>query len=355
MPVSIVVGGQYGSEGKGKVAQHLTLEKRARAVVRVGGTNSGHTAVCPTTGQTFALRQLPAARIVGEVLWPAPLVVLPRGSLIDIDILEAETEQLGLAPGRDVIVDPLATVITEDDKAAERGAGLREKLGSTLSGVGAALKRRIARDAPGGVLARDHDRLARYRADTIDFMTGLLEQDAHIVVEGTQGFGLSVLDTEHWPKATSRVTTADGFFMESRLPLRTSAIDEVAMVLRTYPIRVAGESGRLENETTWDEVARRARRPSGWCEYTTATNKVRRVGEFEFPVVKEAIRQNAPNRIVLNHMDYIDPDCHDGVFAQDAMEFVDRIETGIGQPVDLLGTGPADFVRRQLAKVKEAA
>ena len=355
MPVSIVVGGQYGSEGKGKVAQHLTLEKRAAAVVRVGGTNSGHTAVCPTTRQTFALRQLPAARIVGADLSPAPLVVLPRGSLIDIDILEAETAQLGLTPGRDVIVDPLATVITEADKAAERGSGLREKVGSTLSGVGAALKRRIGRDAPDGVLAREHARLSSYLADTVDALTALLARDEHIIVEGTQGFGLSVLDTEHWPKATSRVTTADGFFMETRLPLRTTAVDEVAMVLRSYPIRVAGDSGRLENETTWDKVAQRARRPKGWCEYTTATNKVRRVGEFEFPVVRQAIRQNAPNRIVLNHMDYIDPDCGNGTLTPDAMDFVDWVEKGIGQPVDHLGTGPADLLKRQAFKVKEAA
>jgi adenylosuccinate synthase len=72
-------------------------------------------------------------------------------------------------------------------------------------------------------------------------------------------------------------------------------------------------------------------------------------------VVKEAIRQNAPNRIVLNHMDYVDPDCGTGAFTRDAMDFVDWIETGIGQPVDLLGTAPADVVRRQSVKVKEAA
>jgi adenylosuccinate synthase len=68
MPVSIVVGGQFGSEGKGKVALEIVRrDPNVAAVVRVGGTNSGHTAV-GRSGRTYVLRQIPAAAIDGNVL-----------------------------------------------------------------------------------------------------------------------------------------------------------------------------------------------------------------------------------------------------------------------------------------------
>ena len=84
MPVSIVVGGQFGSEGKGKVALEIVRREAAAAVIRVGGTNSGHTAI-GADGETYALRQLPAAAIDRSVQ-----VILPAGSYIDLTILKDE-------------------------------------------------------------------------------------------------------------------------------------------------------------------------------------------------------------------------------------------------------------------------
>src|SRR6266568_4296109 len=97
MPVSVVVGGQYGSEGKGKVALHVAQQARARAVVRVGGPNSGHTAV-DGNGKTWVLRQLPASCLASNTQ-----IVLPAGSLIDPDILLSEVEQLHIRPERLII------------------------------------------------------------------------------------------------------------------------------------------------------------------------------------------------------------------------------------------------------------
>jgi adenylosuccinate synthase len=74
MPVTVVVGGQFGSEGKGKVALEIVRRETVAAVVRVGGTNSGHTAI-GADGQTYALRQLPAAAADRSVR-----VILPPGS-----------------------------------------------------------------------------------------------------------------------------------------------------------------------------------------------------------------------------------------------------------------------------------
>jgi adenylosuccinate synthase len=94
MPVSVVVGGQFGSEGKGKVALHIAERTGAAAVVRVGGTNSGHTAV-GADGTTHALRQLPVS-----VLAPNVVAVLPAGAIIDPDIFSHEVRKLGLGPDR---------------------------------------------------------------------------------------------------------------------------------------------------------------------------------------------------------------------------------------------------------------
>ena len=137
MPISVVVGGQFGSEGKGKVALDIAVRRSAVAVVRVGGTNSGHTAVWQ--GVTYAFRQLPAS-----ALTPGAIVVLPAGSLIDIGILTKEVAELGLTPER-LKIDPKASVISEADKAAEQSSGLIQAIGSTASGTGAALCRRLGR------------------------------------------------------------------------------------------------------------------------------------------------------------------------------------------------------------------
>lgn len=103
MPVSVVVGGQFGSEGKGKVSSYLARERQATAVIRVGGPNSGHTALT-ATGEVCVLRQLPAG-IIGN----GAMAVLPAGSLIDVEILISEVERLQF-PRERLWIDPRASI-----------------------------------------------------------------------------------------------------------------------------------------------------------------------------------------------------------------------------------------------------
>ena len=235
MPISVVVGGQFGSEGKGKVALEIARQTSARVVVRVGGTNSGHTAI-DDAGKTWALRQLPVS-----VLAPSTMAVLPPGAIIDPEIFHREIDSLKLERQR-VIVSPHATVISEADKEAERTDGLVDQIGSTGSGTGAALIRRIGRRPGERILARDSLPLRDYLGDTSDVMRGVLNKNGRIVVEGSQGFGLSLLHGGHHPNATSRDTTAATFLGESGLSPRD--VDDITLVLRCHPIRVAGKSGR---------------------------------------------------------------------------------------------------------------
>ena len=131
MPVTVVVGGQFGSEGKGKVAHYLARDMNARVVVRCGGPNSGHT-VIDEKGNERIFQQLPTASILPNVM-----LAICAGSYIDLDILFREIRKTELDPER-LIIDPDAVIITEKLKDREAQSGLIRKIGSTGSGTGAA-------------------------------------------------------------------------------------------------------------------------------------------------------------------------------------------------------------------------
>lgn len=337
MPVSVVFGGQFGSEGKGKVVHELARQYGASVAVRVGGSNSGHT-VIDYTGKERKFRALPTASLL-----PGTVSVIAAGSYIDPSVLIAEIDESGLDPSR-VIIDPNAVLITDSHKSEEVDSGLRGRIGSTLSGTGASVKSRILRD--GSAVFASHDsRLAPFVRDAREFMRGRLNQNERIIIEGTQGFGLSVLHSPDYPYVTTRDTSAAGFVSEAGLsPLD---VDDVVMVLRAFPIRVAGNSGPLPNEVDWDAVRDESGYAEDITEYTTVTGAVRRVARFDPAVVRRAIEANSPTKIVLNHVDYIDSSCrttHQPSAKTEA--FVAGIEASIAAPVDFLGFGPSSIVPR---------
>lgn len=343
MPVTVIFGGQFGSEGKGKVA--LELVRRApnqTVVVRVGGTNSGHTGY-DRAGNRHALRQIPAGAIDGN----SP-VILPAGSYIDVEILRAEMERLRLGP-EIVKIHPDARIITDAHKKWEAASLLGEQIGSTQSGTGAAVLASTARGAVVGgglqaVFAKQIDALKPMIIDTTEFMRRHLDNNGRVVIEGTQGFGLSVLHGGEWPKATSRDTSAAGFVSEAGLS--PFDVDEVAMVLRSFPIRVAGDSGDLPMETDWRTITSASGSSSSLIEYTTVTGRVRRVGRFDAAIVRRAIANNRPNMVFLNHLDYVDQDVKSGNLSLKARAFVDYVQDAIDLPIDGFGISPNGFLWR---------
>lgn len=339
MPVSVVIGGQFGSEGKGKVAHALARHTQAIAAVRVGGTNSGHTVV-RSDGSVAALRQLPSA-----IADSSMVAVLPSGSYIDVDILLEEIRILGLDTPQ-VAISPYAKIITPEHKKWEKDSELGHKIGSTQSGTGAAVLAAVARGASSlnlpTVQAIDHPALQPYVRDTVKLLRQYLKADHRVVIEGTQGFGLSLLHGGHWPKATSRDTTASAFVAEAGLSPRD--VDDITLVLRAYPIRVAGDSGPLPHEVNWSQVAARAALPPDFKELTTVTKKERRVASFDAAVVLQAIEANNPTRIVLNHLDYVDPTAREGTISPIARRFIERVEAEIGRRIDWLGIDPSKLI-----------
>jgi adenylosuccinate synthase len=162
-----------------------------------------------------------------------------------------------------------------------------------------------------------------------------------VLIEGTQGFGLSLLHSGMFPYTTSRDTSAAAFVSEAGLsPLD---VDEVIMVIRSYPIRVGGNSGPLVSEINWDSVTKLAGSEKSLIEYTSVTKKIRRVGHFNPEIVRKAIEVNNPNRIVLNHVDYIDASCRNGHLSEKAHQRIKEIEQLIGRRIDFLGFDRADL------------
>ena len=337
MPVTLVVGGQYGSESKGKVALALAREMGASIAVRVGGSNSGHT-VIGSDGDPMVFRQIPTASLLSGVT-----CVLPAGSYVDVEVLLREKGMARLSKER-LLIDPNAVIITSAERQKERSGTLRAAIGSTQSGTGAAVQRRISR-TESTVFAANVPELADFVQPVTPILRSHLRAGDRVIIEGTQGFGLSLLHSRNYPYTTSRDTTAAAFVSEAGLsPLD---VDDIVMVIRAFPIRVGGHSGPLPGETSWDVITSEARAPEPLVEYTSVTHSVRRVAQFHPEIVRQAIDVNQPTRIVLNHLDYIDWSCRaTDQASKKALRFVRTVEASIEAPIDYLGFGPASMVKR---------
>lgn len=337
MSVSIVVGGQYGSEGKGKVAFHWAKKQKAEAVVRVGGSNSGHT-VYGDDGTKYVFRMLPTASLMDDIT-----AVLPAGAYIDVEVLIQEIEMAGLKPGR-LKIDPNAVIVTTECKSQEAEDGMQDRIGSTLSGTGAAVASRVRRQAV--ELARDKAEIRPFLTDTKMYLRNLIDRGENVVIEGTQGYGLSNYHAKAYPYATSRDTTAAGFLAETGLS--PFDVEHIVMVIRAFPIRVAGNSGPMLDETDWDSVSEQSRAGFYFEEKTTVTNKTRRVARFSPEIVCEAIIANNPDIIVMNHMDYIEYSHRNtDSLSETQMDFVRIVEKGIGRKIDYLGNGEMMLIPRR--------
>jgi adenylosuccinate synthase len=262
------------------------------------------------------------------------ICVLPAGSYIRPDILFDEIGIAGLDPSR-VLIDPNAVIITERELAAEQASKLGSAIGSTQSGTGAAVLARIRR-AGEVKFAREVDSLQGLVGPVTPFLRDRLNKKQRVLVEGTQGFGLSVLHTAHYPYATSRDTTAAGFISEAGLsPLD---VDDVVMVIRAFPIRVPGNSGPLPQEVSWSDITRESKSRISLTEFTSVTQKERRIARFDPEIVRQAIVHNQPTRIVLNHIDYLDFACVDqDRLTSKAIDFVESVEKSIGRSIDYVG------------------
>ena len=293
--VDVIVGGQYGSEGKGQVAFYLATEYDL--LVRVGGPNAGHKV---PTDPVFTHHMLPSGTRRGN----ADLLIGP-GAVIDEEKLHKEIAECGVDHER-LSIDPNAVLIEKEDKDAE--ASLVAGIGSTGSGAGSATSRKVMR-ADGVRRACDARDLRPYVRPAARVMADAIEGGRRVMLEGTQGTSLSV---HHgcYPHVTSRETTASGCMADAGVA--PGLVRRVIMVTRTHPIRVQSPkdktSGNMYGETTLEAISKRSGislEELQKSERTSTTDRPRRIAEFDWEQLRASALLNRPTDIALTFSDYL--------------------------------------------------
>ena len=334
MPAIVLVGAQWGDEGKGKATD--LLGGRVDYVVRYqGGNNAGHTVVIGD--RKFALHLLPSG-----ILTPSVVPVIGNGVVIDPAVLLEEMKGLqeqGIDTSK-LVISANAHLITPYhvtlDKVTERFLG-KAKIGTTGRGIGPTYSDKIARigirvqdlfdpsilrqkvegalavknpilvkiynrraidiDAIVDELLQYADTLRPYVADTALLLNRALDDDKVVLLEGGQG---TLLDVDHgtYPFVTSSNPTAGGASTGSGIgPTR---IDRVCGILKAYTTRVG--SGPFPTEL-FDEDGERLRTIGG--ERGVTTGRPRRCGWFDAPIARFATRVNGLTDIFLTKLDVL--------------------------------------------------
>lgn len=336
MTTLIVVGAQWGDEGKGKVVDFLASQ--AQVVARyAGGNNAGHTLV-------LGARKIVTHLVPSGCAYPGTTCVLGAGMVIDLDVFQAEVAQLqqsGMLLGEELKVSLDAHVILPYHRALD---GLREdqagggaaKIGTTRRGIGPAYEAKAARR---GVRVRDlldpvrlrarleqnklhvDPELLRFGGAPVDVEAILASAGAwatwlkgkvcdvgalihraivsgqRVLCEGAQG---ALLDLDHgtYPYVTSSTTLAGGAC--AGLGIGPTLIDGVWGITKAYTTRVGG--GPFPTELL-DEMGERLRTAGG--EFGAVTGRPRRCGWLDLPGLRYARRVNGLTDLIITKLDVL--------------------------------------------------
>jgi adenylosuccinate synthase len=335
MPAIVLIGAQWGDEGKGKVTD--LLGERVSHVVRYqGGNNAGHTVILPD-GRKFALHLMPSG-----VLTPGCTPVIGNGVVVDPKVLLTEIDGLterGVSVERLLISADAHLVMPHHralDRVVERYLG-QARIGTTGRGIGPAYSDKVSRVGirvqdlldPGilrmklelvlreknQVLVKVYnrkaldasavveeylaygERLRPYIADTRLELARALEQGATVLLEGAQA---TLLDVDHgtYPFVTSSNPTAGGACVGSGIP--PTRISQVIGVSKAYTTRVG--AGPFPTEL-FDSDGMHLLKVGD--EYGTTTGRQRRCGWFDAVVARYAVRVNGITDLVVTKLDVL--------------------------------------------------
>jgi adenylosuccinate synthase len=332
MAVVVVVGAQWGDEGKGKIVD--IYSQHADMVVRyAGGANAGHTLV--VGGKKTILRLIPSG-----VLHKGPRIVLGQGTVIDPEVLLAEIDLLRdsceLTPARLTISDRAHLVLPHHmqlDALGERG---KQAIGTTKRGIGPAYQDKVARRGLRVCDLRDARRFREKLAITLEAWeplarahgeslpeagatadkylelgqrllpyvgnAGLIVDEAvrakqHVLMEGAQG---TMLDVDHgtYPYVTSSNAVAGGAAIGAGIG--PSAIDRVVGITKAYTTRVGEGPFPSELHGPAGEALRKAGQ-----EFGAVTGRPRRCGWLDLPALRYAVRVNGLDTLAMTKLDVL--------------------------------------------------
>jgi len=325
LPCTVVVCGFFGDTGKGKVISYLALKDSVSVTARAGvGPNAGHTVIYGD--KTYKMRMLPSAFASEK----CKLLIGP-GVLVNPDVLFQEMKLTEIFKSEDRTgVDPQCAIIEPKHIEADKKGHLATKVKTTGTGTGPCNAERALRSVK---LARDIDQLKRFLVDVPLEVNSAIERGENVLIEGTQGTYLSLYHGTY-PYCTSKDVTASAACSDVGVGPRK--VDEVLVVFKAYTTRVGG--GPLSNEISWEEAEKR-----GWAEIASVTGRRRRAAPFNFELAKRAVMLNGATQAAVTKMDVLFPDCRNVKayrgLPNEAKRFVEKIESEIGIPVTLLGTG----------------
>lgn len=326
--ITLVIGGQYGGEGKGKIAAFLSSKEEFTAVCRTGGVNSKHTVV--QNGKQYDLRQIPTA---AAVRMPAK-IIYGAGSLVHVPTLFEEMKLLNV-PRSAILIDKQTGIITEDCILDERGDPLYKELGSTLTGVNYATARRALRKL---TLAKDVPELQGMTGDVAETLARYIQSGKNILVEGHQSMGLSNYHGDY-PYTTSRDSTAAELLSELGVGPRVAL--RIIVVIKAFPTR--NHNGRLPNEMTITEADALGIEEYGGGSWGIKNNR-RRVARIEHQDIRRAVLLNTATELALTGADYLDHKLiratSSSNLSAEVQSFIRDIENAAEVPVTLISTGP---------------
>ncbi|MBU0527029.1 MAG: adenylosuccinate synthetase [Candidatus Micrarchaeota archaeon] len=317
---NILVGGQFGDEGKGKIISHLALADDPEVIARGGvGPNAGHEV--HYKGKRYPMRML-SCGFVNEnarLLIGAGVYVNPEVFLKEIELINGK-ERCG--------IDFRAGLITPEHIEEDSKSSLSKKIGTTKTGCGPAVADRTRRTA---ARVMDCPELKPYMTDVVEEVN----KAKNVLVEGSQGFMLSLLYGTY-PFVTSKDVSASTIAAD--VGIGPTKIDDVIMVIKSYTTRV-GE-GPFDGEIKEEEA-----KSKDMQEYGTVTGRPRRTSpDLHYDELRLAANVNGATQIAITKIDIRFPG-NAGVkkydeLTNEAKAFIEKVEKELDVPVTLIGTGP---------------
>ena len=328
MTCTVLVGGGWGDEGKGKCITYLCYNDRPSIIARAGvGPNAGHSV--EFRGDKYGLRLTPSGFFHEDAR-----LLIGAGVLVDPEVFLHEMEYLSkYSVAERTGVDYRCAIIEKKHKEQDQSSSyLSKKIGSTGTGCGPANADRVMRTAK---LARDVSELEDFLTDVPMEVNEALDEGEDVFVEGSQGFGLS-LYYGTYPYVTSKDTTASTAAAD--VGIGPTRVDEVIAVFKSYITRV-GE-GPFPTEISQEEAEE-----LGLEEYGTVTGRRRRIGLFDMEMARESCMINGATQIAVTCVDRLYPQCERvreySDLSVEVKRFIEEIESETGVPVTIISTGPS--------------
>lgn len=324
----VLVDGQFGSTGKGLFAAFIaeTTVMKPNWVTTNAGPNSGHTAYF--RDEKIVTQQMPVASVILDKLGHRPRTLLNAGAIIDPLKLAEEVSRW--FPNHHPLVHPIAALIAADHKA--RDEETISAIASTGKGIGPALADKLGRF--NGYVARDLFLPVLPNGEPRTWDNFWLWDRDIVFVETAQGFSLG-LNSVFYPHVTSRECTVMQAIADARIPAQM--VRQVAMCVRTYPIRV-GNVGEAHSGDYYPDQTEISFEDLGVePEFTTVTNRKRRIFTWSRMQFRAAVAANRPDILFCNFFNYLDQSLRPA-FVQDL--FDDYMRVMGNMPRVYYGFGP---------------